>query len=90
MAGTDRLDGTFITNDEPRSTHDAPGTRAGPRVGNRTAGGGHPERSVMGQLLAILIIPPLVGVITYAVFRIIWEKDEQGDRVAPSRPLDAS
>ena len=31
----------------------------------------------MGQLLAILIIPPLVGVITYAVFRIIWEKDEQ-------------
>ena len=42
----------------------------------------------MGQLLAILIIPPLVGVITYAVFRIIWEKDEQADRVAPSRPLD--
>ena len=30
----------------------------------------------MGQLLAILIIPPLVGVITYAVFRIIWEKEE--------------
>jgi hypothetical protein len=44
----------------------------------------------MGQLLMILIVPPLVGVITYAVFRIIWEKDEQADRVAPSRPLDAS
>ena len=44
----------------------------------------------MGQLLAILIIPPLVGVITYAVFRIIWEKDKQADRVAPSRRLDAS
>ena len=44
----------------------------------------------MGQLLAILIIPPLVGVITYAVFRIIWGKNEQADRVAPSRPLDAS
>ena len=44
----------------------------------------------MRQLLAILIIPPLVGVITYAVFRIIWEKEEQADRVAPSRPPDAS
>ena len=43
----------------------------------------------MGQLLMILIIPPLVGVITYAVFRFIWEKDEQADRVAPSRQLDA-
>ena len=43
----------------------------------------------MGQLLTILIIPPLVGVITYAVFRFIWEKDEQADRVAPGRRLDA-
>ncbi len=44
----------------------------------------------MGQLVAILIIPPLVGLITYAVFRFIWEKDEQSDRVAPARRLDAS
>ncbi len=43
----------------------------------------------MGQLLMILTIPPLVGVITYAVFRFVWEKDEQADRVAPSRRLDA-
>jgi hypothetical protein len=44
----------------------------------------------MGQLLAILIIPPLVGIITYAVFRFIWEeKDEQADRVAPNRHIDA-
>ena len=43
----------------------------------------------MGQLLMILIIPPLVGVITYAVFRFIWEKDEQADRVTPGRRLDA-
>jgi hypothetical protein len=43
----------------------------------------------MGQLLAILIIPPLVGIITYALFRFIWEKDEQADRVAPSRHIDA-
>jgi len=44
----------------------------------------------MGQLLAILIIPPLVGLITYAVFRFIGEKDEQSDRVAPGRRLDAT
>jgi hypothetical protein len=49
----------------------------------------HPEHNVMGQLLAILIIPPLVGIITYAVFRFIWEKDEQADRVVPNRRLDA-
>ena len=30
----------------------------------------------MGQLLAILVIPPLVGIITYAVFRFIWQKDD--------------
>jgi hypothetical protein len=44
----------------------------------------------MGQLLAILIIPPLVGLITYAVFRFIWEKDGPSDRVAPDRRLDGS
>ena len=43
----------------------------------------------MGQLLAILIIPPLVGIITYAVLRFIWEKDERADRIAPSRHIDA-
>jgi hypothetical protein len=43
----------------------------------------------MGQLLAILVIPPLVGLITYAAFRFVWEKDERRDRVAPSRPFDA-
>jgi hypothetical protein len=40
----------------------------------------------MGQLLMILIVPPLVGIVTYAVFRFIWEKDEQADR---SPRLDA-
>ena len=43
----------------------------------------------MGQFLAILIIPPLVGIITYAMFRFVWEKDEQFDHVAPSGQLDA-
>jgi hypothetical protein len=46
----------------------------------------HLEHNVMGQLLMILIVPPLVGIVTYAVFRLIWEKDEQADR---SPRLDA-
>ena len=37
----------------------------------------------MGQLL---IVPPLVGIVTYAVFRFIWEKDE---RAARSPRVDA-
>ena len=40
----------------------------------------------MGQLLMLLIVPPLVGIVTYAVFGFIWEKDEQADR---SPRLDA-
>jgi len=32
----------------------------------------------MGQLLAMLIIPPIVGVVTYIVVRLIWERDENG------------
>jgi hypothetical protein len=30
----------------------------------------------MGQILVMLIAPPIVGVVTYIVFRLIWEKDE--------------
>ncbi len=33
----------------------------------------------MGQLLLMLIIPPIVGVATYAVFRIVLNKDEDKD-----------
>ena len=43
----------------------------------------------MGQLLVILTVPPLVGVVTYAIFRFIWEKDEEADRDATSPRLDA-
>ena len=43
----------------------------------------------MGQLLAILVIPPLVGIITYVLYQFIWENDEQADRVAPGRHIDA-
>ena len=30
----------------------------------------------MGQLLVTLIVPPIVGVITYIVVRRIWDRDE--------------
>jgi hypothetical protein len=30
----------------------------------------------MGQLLLTLIVPPIVGLVTYIVVRRIWERDE--------------
>jgi uncharacterized membrane protein len=32
----------------------------------------------MGQLLAMLIVPPIVGVVAYIIVRRIWERDENG------------
>ena len=32
----------------------------------------------MGQLLVTLIVPPLVGLVTYIIVRRIWERDENG------------
>ena len=31
----------------------------------------------MGQLLVMLIVPPIVGVLTYIVVRFIWEKERE-------------
>ena len=33
----------------------------------------------MGQLLVTLIVPPIVGLVTYIVIRCICERDENGD-----------
>ena len=30
----------------------------------------------MGQLLVMLIIPPVVGVVTYIIIRRLWGRDE--------------
>ena len=30
----------------------------------------------MGQLLLMLIVPPVVGVVTYIIIRRLWEGDE--------------
>jgi hypothetical protein len=49
----------------------------------------------MGQLLVVLIVPPLVGVVTYIIVRRIWERDENGTgetviRRAPSAATPAN
>ena len=39
----------------------------------------------MGQLLVTLIVPPIIGVVTYLVVRLIWERDENGAGEAAMR-----
>ena len=39
----------------------------------------------MGQLLAVLIVPPIVGLVTYFVVRLLWERDENGANEGHSR-----
>jgi hypothetical protein len=39
----------------------------------------------MGQLLVMLIVPPVVGVITYIIIRRLWEPDEIGASEAVRR-----
>ena len=29
----------------------------------------------MGQLLAVLIVPPIVGLVTYFAVRLLWERE---------------
>ena len=36
----------------------------------------------MGQLLVTLIVPPIVGLVTYIIVRRIWERDENGAAAA--------
>jgi hypothetical protein len=36
------------------------------------------RHAAMGQLLVMLIVPPIVGVVTYIVVRLVWERDENG------------
>jgi hypothetical protein len=39
----------------------------------------------MGQLLVMLIVPPVVGVVTYIIIRRLWERDENGASEAITR-----
>jgi len=38
-----------------------------------------------GQLLVMLIVPPIVGVVTYIIIRRLWERDENGASEAVRR-----
>jgi hypothetical protein len=44
----------------------------------------------MGQLLVMLIVPPVVGVVTYIIVRRIWERDETGETVIRRTPSAAT
>jgi len=39
----------------------------------------------MGQLLVMLIFPPIVGVVTYIIIRRLWEREEIGASEAVAR-----
>jgi hypothetical protein len=43
----------------------------------------------MGQLLVTLIVPPIVGVVTYIIVRRIWERDENGAEAVSRREPSA-
>jgi hypothetical protein len=43
----------------------------------------------MGQLLLMLVVPPIVGVVTYAVIRI-FQKDNKGGAPINERAHDPS
>ena len=41
--------------------------------------------TAMGQLLVTLIVPPIIGVVTYLIVQLIWERDENGTGKADKR-----
>jgi hypothetical protein len=43
----------------------------------------------MGQLLVTLIVPPIVGVVTYIIVRRIWERDESNAEAVSRREPSA-
>jgi hypothetical protein len=43
----------------------------------------------MGELMAMIIIPPLVGLVSYAVLNLLWKKqEEEADRIEQQHQLD--
>ena len=43
------------------------------------------RHAAMGQLLVMLIVPPIVGVVTYIIVRRVWARDENGGSEAVRR-----
>ena len=65
----------FLTNTASRSEKRKLGLRC-------SAFGRH---AAMGRLLVMLIVPPIVGVVTYIIIRRLWERDENGASEAVRR-----
>lgn len=43
----------------------------------------------MRQLLITIMVPPLVGLVTYVILRLIWKKQEDAsDRMAARHRID--
>ena len=42
----------------------------------------------MGQILAMVIIPLLVGVVTYAALRLLWKREAKADHAARRYEFD--
>jgi hypothetical protein len=43
----------------------------------------------MEQLLVMITVPPLVGVLSYVVLRLLWKRQETMEQAARSHRLDA-
>jgi hypothetical protein len=44
----------------------------------------------MGELLAMIIVPPLVGVVTYGVLHLLWKKQDEVNRIVRQQQRDES
>jgi hypothetical protein len=42
----------------------------------------------MVQLLVMIIVPPVVGVATYAILRLLWKKQEEADQTPGQHQID--
>jgi hypothetical protein len=66
------------------ATHNRDIAALSKRVYARRRGG-----PTMGELLAMIIIPPLVGIVTYVVLHLLWKKqEEEADRIEQQHQLD--
>jgi hypothetical protein len=53
-------------------------TLAGPDVIRHLISFG--RHAAMVELVVVLVVPPIVGLVTYFVVRLLWERDENGGR----------
>ncbi len=44
----------------------------------------------MGELLVMIIVPPIVGLATYAFLRLLWKKGEQAEMTVRQHQIDGN